>query len=449
MDAPKRVEFSDVGTFGFELEFLVYLSESNITQLNPKPGEASQPFQQTLQEPYDLAKRGNGDHELHMKRLHHFGVEIADKLTEAGIPTAYREKGHPKDDDAPKLDQEDARLGSFDEFRYSSYKQCTIVPEETMIWTDPKNGKRMAVRPETEDGHFWLGFEFVSKVFRYRDFEPMKLELETVCKTLRAKYSVSINAGKDSVHGSSRCSVHVHWGISGKEYNLLTVKRVLTLMWVTEDSLMDLHATWRGDARKYAALLQHGTNMAVDNTSKLPDWIDNLDNGDWRHEMEQNVPTEVRNSLHMNKAKIQWIWRAETVDDLVMLVGEVKKSRRASVAITELLPAASDFAGKVRRSQLNTIEFRHMQGSLNPALTTAWIDVTASIMRRCIDLSAQEFRSFIEDVSTCVSDKNLTVYYLLNKLGVGRETCNVFRSFDQEYLDKEADSRISVFLPEL
>ncbi|KAI0887171.1 uncharacterized protein GGS22DRAFT_178382 [Annulohypoxylon maeteangense] len=443
MDPPSRAKFSDVGTFGFELEFLVYLSESNT-----KTREAIPSDQQALQEPYDSLNIGGGDHELHVKRLHHFGAEIAAKLTEAGIATAYKEKGHPKVDDAPKLNQEDARLGSFDEFCYSSYKKCTIVPEETMIWTDP-NKNRMAVRPETEKGHFWLGFEFVSKVYQYRDLHSMKLQLETVCKELRANYSVSINAGKDSMHGSSRCSVHVHWGVSGKEYSLLSVKRILTLMWVTEDTLMGLHATWRRDAKKYSALLQQGTNMAADKVSNLPGWIDNLGKGDWSDEMEQNIPARVRDSLHENKPKVQWIWRAGTIDDLVMLVGEVNKSRRASVAITELLPADSDFTGKVRRSQLNTIEFRHMQGSLNPALVSAWIEVTASIMRRCIDMSAQDFTSFMEDISACVSNKNSSVQDLLDQLGIAPEIRSIFRSFDQKYLDKEADSRSSVFLPGL
>ncbi|KAI2469278.1 hypothetical protein F4781DRAFT_229844 [Annulohypoxylon bovei var. microspora] len=449
MDVSSRVGFSDIGTFGFELEFLVYLSDSNTVPLNSKHRETSRPFQQTPQEAYDSVDNSYDDHEIHLKRLHHFGAEIADKLTDAGITTVYREKGHPKDDDAPQLDQQDARLGNFDKFCYSSYTQNSIVPEETMIWTDPKNGKRMAVRPETEEGHFWLGFEFVSKVYQYHDFESMRSELEAVCRMLRANYPVSINAGRDSIHGSSRCSVHVHWGISGKQYNLLTVKRVLTLMWVIEETLMDLHATWRQDARKYAALLQQGTNMAAGNTSKLPSWVDSLGNGDWSHDMEQNVPIEVRESLHQNRPKVQWIWRAETVDDLVMLVGEVNKSRRASVAITELLPAASDFTGKVRRSQLNTIEFRHMQGSLNPALIAAWIEVTASIMRRCVDMSAQEFAGFMKNVATCVSNRNSTVRDLLNQLGIKPEICNIFRSFDQKRLDKEADSRISVFLPEL
>ncbi|XDG00613.1 hypothetical protein ABKA04_000228 [Annulohypoxylon sp. FPYF3050] len=439
MDTSNRSEFSDSGTFGCELEFLVYFSESDIMTLN----------QEIPQELHTSLKGDGDDYQLHLRRLHHFGAKIAEKLTEAGVPTIYREKGHPKDDDAPELDQEDAKLGRFDEFCYSSYKQSSIVPEETMIWPDPKNGKRMAVRPQTKEGHFWLGFEFVSKVYRYHDLRSMKLELEAVCKTLRKNYSVSINAGKDSIHGSSRCSVHAHWGISGKEYNLCTVKRILTLMWVIEDKLMDLHAAWRWEARKYAALLKHGTNIAADNTSKLPDWIDNLGKGGWSHEMEQNVPAKVRNSLHMNRPKVQWVWRAGTVEDLVMLVGEVNKSRRASVAITELLPAASNFAGKVRRSQLNTIEFRHMQGSLDPTLIAAWIEVTASIMCRCIDMPAQEFADFLDVVSTCVSGKNSTIYDLLGELGVAPETSNIFKSSDQDYLNREADSKISVFLPEL
>ncbi|KAI1094455.1 hypothetical protein F5B19DRAFT_499792 [Rostrohypoxylon terebratum] len=377
MNTSNRSQLSDLGTFGYELEFLVHFSESDITTLT----------QETPQEPYASLKGYGDDYQLHLRRLHYFGAKIAGKLTEAGVTTVYREKGHPKDDDAPELNQEDARLGSFDEFCYSSYKQSSIVPEETMIWPDPKNGKRMAVRPETEEGHSFLAWS----------------ELEAVCRTLLSNYSVSINAGKDSIHGSSRCSVHVHRGMSGKEYDLLTVKRVLTLMWVIEDRLMDLHAAWRRDARKYAALLQHGTNIAADNTTKLPDWAGNLSKGDWSRVMEQNVPAE----------------------------------------------GLSNFPGKVRRSQLNTIEFRHMQGSLNPTLIAAWIEVIASIMRQCIDMSAQEFIGLLKVVSTCVSGNNSTIYDLLGELGVAPETSNIFKSSNQECLNREADSTISVFLPEL
>ncbi|KAI1376735.1 hypothetical protein F4677DRAFT_71985 [Hypoxylon crocopeplum] len=443
MDASTNNKFSDMATFGFELEFLVLCKESRVTSpLQLREGDGRIP-----EEPRGLIDDSDDPHTAHMKRVHHFGAMIAEKITEAGIVTAYREKGHPNDDEMPDLKEEEPRLGEFDGFCYSCYKRSTIVPEETMIWTDPAApAKRMAVRPKTPEGHFWLGFEFVSKVYRHRDFESTKSDLEVTCRVLRATYLTSVNAGIDSASASSRCATHIHWGLSGVEYDLVTVKRVLTLMWVVEETLMDLHAAWRRDAGKYAALLQKGTNMATDNTPKLPGWVDDLGKGDWLYEMEQNVPLDVHSSLHRNRPKIQWLWRAETVNDLAMLVGEANKSRRASVGITELLPAASHFAGKVRRSQLNTIEFRHMQGSLHPALIAAWVDVTAGIIRQCVDLSPKEFRSSLMDMTTCVSNKNSTVQELLDKLGVVPDTCSTVRHLNQQQLDLGADTSISTFL---
>ncbi|KAI0146072.1 hypothetical protein F4776DRAFT_660940 [Hypoxylon sp. NC0597] len=449
MNASATTRFSDIATFGFEVEFLALFRESG-TKLPLKlgSGDCSRPTQQILEEPYDLNKSSDDNHEVHMKRLHYFGREIAKKLTEVGIATAYREKGHPKDE-TPNLDDGEPRLGCFDKFCYASYKENAIVPEETMIWTDPTtNGKRMAVRPETQVGYFWLGFEFVSKTYRYQELGFSKSDLEITCRTLRTEFLVSINAGKESKAASSRCGTHIHWGLSGTEYDLLTVKRVLTLMWVAEETLMDLHATWRQNA-KYNALLQQGTNIATVNISKLPSWITNLSKGKWTHDMEQNVPSRVQGSLHCNKPKIHWLWRAETMNDLAMLVGEAKKSRRASVAITELLPATSNFPGKVRRSQLNTIEFRHMQGSLHPTLIVAWISITAEIMRRCVDSSPEDFTNVLESIATCVSDEKSTVQELLNELGIAPETRSVLNTFHQQHLDWEADSSISMFLPEL
>ncbi|KAI1645343.1 uncharacterized protein F4817DRAFT_343683 [Daldinia loculata] len=307
----------------------------------------------------------------------------------------------------------------------------------------------MAVRPQTPPGHFWLGFEFVSKAYRYHDFDIMKSDFDSTCRTLRANYLVSVNAGKDSGPASSRCGTHIHWGLSGAEYDLITVKRILTLMWVVEENLMGLHASWRQLANKYAALLQTGTNMATDNAPKLPSWIEDLGKGIWVYEMEQNVPPSVRESLHRDKPKVQWLWRAETVEDLAMLVGEPNKSRRASIGLMELLPATSNFPGKVRRSQLNTIEFRHMQGSLHPTLVAAWIEVTAAIMQPCVDLSPNQFRDLLNDVAIYLSSENSTVQGLLNKLGVSREACGLFEEYDQRRLDEEADPEISMFLAEL
>ncbi|KAI2630630.1 hypothetical protein GGR54DRAFT_162438 [Hypoxylon sp. NC1633] len=453
MDISNMGRFSDVATFGFELEFLVLCKEargSSLAEFAQNKAQVSQPPQMP-EEPQGLTTDTEDLHEIHMRRVHHFGGDIAKKLTEAGISTAYRKKGHPEDGEISNADGAVPKLGEFGEFCYSCYKENTIVPEETMIWTDPAAfGKRMAVRPSTPEGHFWLGFEFVSKVYRYRDFESAKLDLDTICSALREHYIASINVGRDSAFGSSRCATHIHWGLSGRPYELLTVKRVLTLMWVVEEMLMDLHATWRRDAKKYAALLQKGTNMATDNFSELPCWIKDPGRDDmWDREMEQNVPPRIHTSLHRGRPKVQWLWRAESVNDLAMLVGEASRSRRASVAVTELLSAASGFTGKVRRSQLNTVEFRHMQGSLHPALIAAWIDVTARIMCRCVDSSPQEFRGFLEGVTTCVSRHDSTVHSLLDKLDVSPYTCGVFRRLDQQRLGQEADPKIPTFLPVL
>ncbi|KAI0851065.1 hypothetical protein F5Y00DRAFT_25799 [Daldinia vernicosa] len=450
MNPSTTPSFSNTATFGVELEFIVLFREAGAVPLKLENGKHSSPTQQVLEEPSGLARRDFNDHEVHMERIHYFGNEIAKRLASTGIPTVYREKGHPKDDKALNPDDTYSRLGDFDDFRYSSYKENSIVPEETMIWTDPAaKGKRMVVRPQTPQGHFWLGFEFVSKAYRYHDFDVMKSDFDSICRILRANYLVSVNAGKDSGSASSRCGTHIHWGLSGVEYDLITIKRILTLMWVVEERLMELHASWRQLANKYAALLQTGTNMAADNTPKLPSWIDDLGMGDWVHEMEQNVPPSVRESLHRNKPKVQWIWRAETVEELAMLVGEPNKSRRASIGLMELLPATSNFPGKVRRSQLNTIEFRHMQGSLHPTLVTAWIEVTAAIMQPCVDLLPDQFRDLLNDIAIYLSSDNSTVQGLLNKLGVSHEARVLFETHNQQRLDEEADTEISIFLPEL
>ncbi|KAI1799532.1 hypothetical protein F4811DRAFT_568093 [Daldinia bambusicola] len=442
--------FSDTATFGVELEFLVLFREAGVAPTKLRNGKRSPPSQRVPEEPSNLTSDISDDHEIHMQRVHYFGKYIAKKLADTGTPTVYQEKSHPKDEKTLNPSDTYAKLGEFDDFRYSSYKENSIVPEDTMIWTDPEaGGKRMAVRPETPPGHFWLGFEFVGKAYRFRDFDTMKSDFDSICRTLRTNYLISINSGKDSGSASSQCGTHIHWGLGGVEYDLATIKRILTLMWVAEDKLMELHASWRKYANKYAALLQTRTNMGISNDSKLPSWIDDLGTGNWFYEMEQNVPPSVWESLYQDKPKVQWLWRAETVDELAMLVGEPQKSRRASIGLMELLPATSNFPGKVRRSQLNTIEFRQMQGSFDPALVTAWIEVIAAIMRLCVDAPPDDFKESLNNISTYLASENPNVQGFLNMLQVPQEACNVFASYDQRRLDEEADPEISIFLPEL
>ncbi|KAI1494796.1 hypothetical protein F5X96DRAFT_693210 [Biscogniauxia mediterranea] len=425
--------FHSTATFGFELEFLVLFKEYGTTA--PwvfKEGEDDSKIQKPFpEEPHDFSGT-ESEHELHMKRLHYFGNEIAKALTEAGVVAEYRSKGHPTEDNLSDLQPNDAKLGPFDEFCYNAYRTTTTVPEETMIWTDPAmDGARMLVRPECPQGH----------AYRRRDFKSAEEDLMAICKILRSKYMISVNAGKDSHIGSSRCGIHIHWGLSGQQYKLLHVKRLLTLMWMTEDDLMGLHATWRQQ-----------TNMALYKADALPRWLDDVDLGapaSWRDEMELNVPRPIWESLHQNNPKIQWLWRTEEVEDLAKLIGEGNMSRKAAIAITELLPAGSKFSGKVRKSCLNTIEFRHMQGSLCPELIAAWIEVTGKMVEICVRYSAEDFTNFLEKVRVCAVDKEWSAYSLLEILGVEEGVNGVFKEHNQERLDEEADSDKRLFLPPL
>ncbi|KAI1505458.1 hypothetical protein F5X99DRAFT_429696 [Biscogniauxia marginata] len=431
--------FEHMATFGFELEFLALFKEYGT--LEPwvfKEGEEPNQTRKLFpEEPRYLGYVGS-EHELHMKRLHYFGKQIAELLTEAGVAVKYREKGHPNDDRVSGLEANDAKLGHFNEFCYDAYKTATVVSEETMIWTDPAvNGRRMSVRPNIQQGYFWLGFEIVSRAYQYRDFASAEEDLATICKTLRSKYIISVNAGRESETDSSRCATHVHWGLSGQPYELLHIKRLLTLLWVAEEELMGLHATCRQSMSKYAALLRKQTNMAMDKTGALPGWFNNIDTGtsaSWREEMEMHVPRLVWESLHRGKPKVQWLWRADGVEDLARLVGESKASRKAAVGITELLPANFKFVGKVRKSRLNTVEFRHMQGSLCPELVVAWIEVTGKIVEICSRYSPEDFKNLLKEVMSCIAEKESTAYDLLGVLGIGEGLRSIFKVHDQKRL---------------
>ncbi|KAI0025009.1 hypothetical protein F4780DRAFT_489712 [Xylariomycetidae sp. FL0641] len=442
--------FVTQGTFGFELEFLALFKKPGaigpwvFSDHDNNNGLSSRTIPE---EPTELGNDGT-EHDVHMRRLYHFGAEMAKRITEAGVETQFRRKGHPVDASLAGGEANDTPLGEFRNNCYEFYTTTTIVPEDTMIWTDPDIPRKL-VRPDAPAGYFWLGFEVVSKVYPAAERTAAEGDIGIISRALRENYLVSLNAGKDSPAGSSRCAVHVHWGLGGRPYRLLAIRRLLTLLWVAEGELMALHATWRQSAPKYAALLRRGTNMGTaGNARALPRWAPDADlgTGPWSEEMERNVPASVREALHDGRAKARWLWRAESAQELAMLVGDAQRSRKAAVGIVETLPADASFAGKSRASQLHTLEFRHMQGSLDAARVGAWVRVTGRVVQACVELPAEAFKKLLERAERCVRDETSSVYELLGVLGVEPETCDVLKRHSQTLLDEQACTENGVFL---
>jgi hypothetical protein len=236
---------------------------------------------------------------------------------------------------------------------YTGYKDIiTISEEESHMWyqNTVEEARRGPMKPNVQEGFTPITVELASRVYRLDEFETAQREIESICRIVRANFNVFVNRGK----APRRCGTHIHWGC-GREWAADEVKRLLSFMWSFEDTLMDLHASWRRESAMahYVALIRHHTTLAKQ-----------MRRGQTGLDFNALLP---RQRQLLRDQATRTIWAAQSKRELVALSSPSRV--RGAIGLQEILPVGSDL--KVRNSQLNTIEFRHMQGSLDPGNISA------------------------------------------------------------------------------
>lgn len=345
-------------------------------------------------------------------------------------------------------------------------KHWTLSQEESLMYHDKGREDKM---PLQHAGVFWwCGFEVASEVFPGIDEGETKIRL--FCSALRQNFDVAVNLGR----GKRRPGVHVHWSRRGG-FSDLAIRKLLTVMWVIEDSLMDLHASWRygEDGRGYASRLRDNSILSLTedevvdfnlNIQKLPSYteamkiMENTLHGDMHDEDEfrRYVPAPDSNTPSLRDDEhIKRIWRAKTMKDIVELsCCRDGKYLRGAIGLQETLPWDSEHQHmKIRSSQLNTIEFRHMQGSLDPDNIMAWVKVTERIIQVCVPTitTDSEYKRILGGLwgYTQQGGQSRHILGMLDIMGVDdAEALEFFKKKPQSILDDEWDpDKTDLFLP--
>ena len=152
---------------------------------------------------------------------------------------------------------------------YEVYQEWTVCFNESGYAYSPENKKP---RPTAPEEYVWFPLEFKSPV--RNDFDTLRRELSQITTAIRQSFRVSVKCGR----GDGRTGMHVHVGIRKKltelqkepaeateppvEFELSTMKRLLTLAWLYEPAIMSLHASWKSDYPRYCSLLRQHSHLA-------------------------------------------------------------------------------------------------------------------------------------------------------------------------------------------
>ncbi|KAJ2893140.1 hypothetical protein MKZ38_008988 [Zalerion maritima] len=266
---------------------------------------------------------------------------------------------------------------------YREHRKWNLTEEESL--------EELDIGGRAPNEYAWVGVEVTSPICTAQISEegmymPRKSDrddLATVCRVLRGRVRCAVNQGT----GDHRVGMHVHIGRGGQGFGVLELKKFATLMWISEPVWMDLHANWRKGYR-YARTMSTVSTLA------------NLNDTTRRKRPSERYMPQMRELLPESMIagsagrEMALLWGAETVDELVLYLCRNDQVGRMGFGFRELV----DNPRKAKQTRQNTIEWRHMQGSLDPEQITQWTVVCLRMVQLAECGHEDEFKETIQGV---------------------------------------------------
>ncbi|KAK7960397.1 hypothetical protein PG988_011611 [Apiospora saccharicola] len=261
---------------------------------------------------------------------------------------------------------------------------------------------------------------------------------------------------------------------------ILAAKKLLTLYWLVEPNLQELHASWRSEDARYSGLLRTHSNLAFYPQVKekagvkqpVQHWFHETDdrlqkegsyekafynlkdfNGVSEKPSDTSIVQILRKTLGTRVTEHSWaaidtIWKTANMDQLAWLASSYFGNRRSSLNLHQLLPPGNKFSGgSVRKSdqRTGTMEFRLMQGSFDVNAIAAWTDVVLQLTEACV--TGDQAR-YVEFVGRAVGnpDQKMTgdkTKAFIERLGLdkGSYAYKFYHDGRRAELDRQADPR--------
>lgn len=223
----------------------------------------------------------------------------------------------------------------------------------------------------------WVGAELVSRVLRYP--EESGTQASKICRGLRDRMRLHVNR---------TTGFHVHVGVNN--LSLTQIKKFFTLYWAVEDVLFSLCAPHRRQSIYCDPVREYS-----DAVFRARDETNMIEPEEMTFWFPEFVPDDIRNELVP-------IWRATERFELSLRLLKPPTmcimSDRNAIALREHDPMMLD----VGELCDYTVEFRHLQGTVNPSLIKNWTDVIVALVRGAMK-PRDDFKRLFQDLLHCAT----------------------------------------------
>jgi hypothetical protein len=238
--------------------------------------------------------------------------------------------------------------------------------------------------------YHWVPVEVCSPKQRLDklDSEISLRTISAVLRALRARHRVVINY---------TCDVHVHVGrIDGRALSLTTLKRLATMLWLSEDMLRSVRDPSSPNFRNvftWGAEMRHYSRLAMMTRHGIDGWDASMP-GSLRHIM-RNMRSHSTESRQCTSA-VTAIWQATSHVELGRLLsGPTRQYRRLGFNFSSL-GEEDDRA----RTGPKTVEFRVLDGTLDEDVICAWVMICWKLVAVAGDV--RDGGSFMKVVKHCL-----------------------------------------------
>ncbi|KAI1470308.1 uncharacterized protein F4812DRAFT_468948 [Daldinia caldariorum] len=276
--------------------------------------------------------------------------------------------------------------------------------------------------------YWWFGAEVVSPPLAFdsqRSIEAIKKVCNVLRSNLRCHKPMEASSG-----------FHVHLGHK-HGWNLLQVKRFITLWVLTESSIVHLHRKDRGVRPRWAAPLMESTCLARALSS-----ADMLGRFELSGCKPRSSPSEKARNLqnlarHVNlelldaqrSEFLQNVWQYATISELTdAMAGALQDGLRFFQPALEIHLRGDKTSNLSGKRTTGTIEIRTMHGTLDADHIIQWVAVLRRYLHYARDASADEFKMITKAFSEILTSSPHKVYDILRVLEPPPETVYYFMS---------------------
>ncbi|TDZ37437.1 hypothetical protein C8035_v007862 [Colletotrichum spinosum] len=232
------------------------------------------------------------------------------------------------------------------------------------------------------------GLELTSPILRPRERDYARIR--DVIRTVRNKTRAMMDKS---------CGLHVHVG-NVRNFSMRALQRIATLVYLADPILASLVHPQRSDSY-YSKALQKGSALsAMEELPSYQAWMILRNEGELLRELEAHVPMNLLFPRLQEEVIVIWstkdlarmidLFRSEGAGRISFDLGPIR-SRRG-------MDEADEAAGPMELVFSGTMEFRGMDGTLDPELVTRWVRLVVAMVEKGDASTPLEYFNVVRDM---------------------------------------------------